>query len=78
MPGVQPAATERLSALMVGIIERALAVGDVLYPNSAWLFPTRATRDDPKHGIRKGDVIATQVWCEKSLPSETGHLLRHS
>lgn len=67
-----------LSAHMGVIIGRALAIGDVLYAGSDWLFPTRATKDDAKHGIKKGDVIATQVWREKSLPSETGHLLRHT
>ena len=28
--------------------------------------------------MKRGQVIATQVWREKSLPSETGHLLRHT
>ncbi len=67
-----------LSAYMISTIERALAVGEVLYPKAQFLFPTRATKDQPKSRIRKGDVIATQVWREKSLPSETGHLLRHT
>lgn len=67
-----------LSAHMVGIVERAFVIGDVLYPNSDWLFPTIARNDDVQRGIKKGDVIATQVWREKSLPSETGHLLRHT
>ncbi len=34
--------------------------------------------DACKRDIVKGQVIATQVWREKSLPSETGHLLRHT
>ncbi len=67
-----------LSAHMIAIVERALCVSDVLYPKAKFLFPTRATKDQIKRGIRKGDVIATQVWREKSLPSETGHLLRHT
>jgi integrase len=45
-------------------------LGDVLYPRSPWLFPTRSN-----DGRR---VIATQVWREKELPSETGHILRHT
>ena len=67
-----------LSGHMVGIIECALSIGDKLYPGAPWLFPTRATKDNPKHGIRKGQVIPTQVWREKSLPSDTGHILRHT
>ena len=67
-----------LSAHMVGIVERVLAIGDVLYPKTDWLFPTIARKDEPRRGVKKGDVIATQVWREKSLPSETGHLLRHT
>ncbi len=67
-----------LSGHMVDVVQRALAFGDVLYPEAPWLFPTRATKDKPKRGIKKGDVIATQVWREKTLPSDTGHLLRHT
>ena len=67
-----------LSAHMVDVVQRALALGDMLYPKAPWLFPTRANKDDDKHGIKKGQVIATQVWREKTLPSETGHLLRHT
>lgn len=67
-----------LSAHMVGIIKRALALVDALYPGAPWLFPTRALKDDAKRDIVKGQVIATQVWREKSLPSETGNLLRHT
>ena len=67
-----------LSGHMIATIERALAVSNVLFPDAQFLFPTRATKDQPKTGIKKGDVIATQVWREKSLPSETGHLLRHT
>ena len=67
-----------LSSHMMFTVERALALSHMLYPKTDWLFPTRATKDDAKSGIAKGDVIATQVWKEKSLPSETGHLLRHT
>ncbi len=67
-----------LSQHMVGILRRALALSDMLYPGSHWLFPTRATAADPVGGTEKGDVIATQVIREKSLPSETGHILRHT
>lgn len=67
-----------LSAHMVGIVSRALALSEMLYPGAPWLFPTRSMKDHLKRGIRKGDVIATQVWREKALPSETGHLLRHT
>lgn len=67
-----------LSKHMLDVIERVLALSDMLYPKAVWLFPTRANTDDDKRSIAKGDVIATQVWREKSLPSETGHLLRHT
>lgn len=59
-----------LSAHMVEVVRRALAAGDVLFPGSPWVFPSRSTKT--------GEVIATQVWREKSLPSETGHILRHT
>jgi integrase len=58
-----------LSEYMVGLVRQALELGDVLYPNADWLFPTRNMR---------GRVIATAVWREKTLPSETGHILRHT
>jgi integrase len=67
-----------LSSHMVEIVKRALTLGDMLYPNAPFLFPTRATKDNRKRGTKKGQVIATQVWRENSLPSDTGHLLRHT
>lgn len=67
-----------LSQHMITVVERALVISDALYPGSPWLFPTRATKDNPKRHITKGGVIATQVWREKTLPSDTGHLLRHT
>ena len=59
-----------LSDRMLGIVRRAMAVGDVLFPGAPWLFPSRSTKTF--------EVIATQVWREKALPSETGHILRHT
>lgn len=59
-----------LSDHMTAIVQRALHAGDVLFPGSPWVFPTRAANGR--------DVIATQVWKERSLPSETGHILRHT
>lgn len=47
-----------------------MAIGDMLFPSADWLFPTRS-----KDGK---SVIATQVWKEKALPSDTGHILRHT
>jgi hypothetical protein len=41
----------------------------MLHPGSPWLFPTRS-----RDGSR---IIATPTWKETTLPSETGHLLRH-
>jgi integrase len=59
-----------LSEPMVEIVQRLLALGDIMYPNAPWLFPTRSTRNK--------EIIATQVWKEALLPSETGHILRHT
>lgn len=59
-----------LSAHMVDVVGRTLNASEVLFPKSGWLFPTRSSKT--------GEVIATQVWKEKSLPSETGHILRHT
>jgi integrase len=60
-----------LSSHMLDVVRRALELGDVLYPKAQWLFPTRSTAD-------RSEVICTQVWREKTLPSETGHILRHT
>ena len=60
-----------LSQHMVGVVQRAMELANVLYPGAPWLFPTRSSKD-------QRTVIATQVWREKTLPSETGHILRHT
>ena len=60
-----------LSEHMVDVVQHALQQSDVLYPKATWLFPTRSTKDTR-------EIICTQVWREKSLPSETGHILRHT
>ncbi|KEJ91081.1 tyrosine-type recombinase/integrase [Sulfitobacter donghicola] len=59
-----------LSATMIEVVGRTMNAGEVLFPKSEWLFPTRSSKT--------GEVIATQVWKEKALPSETGHILRHT
>lgn len=59
-----------LSEYMVTLVKRVMATGDMLYPNSPWLFPTRS--------FKKREIIMIQVWKEKNLPSETGHILRHT
>lgn len=59
-----------LSMFMCELVGSAIATGDIMYNGSQWLFPTRS-RDGKK-------IIATQVWKEDSLPSETGHILRHT
>jgi len=58
-----------LSGPMIECIKRALAAGDTLYPRTEWLFPTRD---------KTGVVTNIQVVREKTLPSETGHILRHT
>ena len=59
-----------LSRKMLEIVKRAMKASDLLYPKAPWLFPTRSSKT--------GEVIATQVWREKALPSEAGHILRHT
>lgn len=60
-----------LSEHMNEIARRALELSEMLFPGAPWIFPTRSTKD-------QRSVICTQVWREKSLPSETGHILRHT
>ena len=60
-----------LSNHMVGVIARALELSEMLYSGAPWLFPTHSSKD-------QRTVICTQVWREKTLPSETGHILRHT
>ena len=59
-----------LSEPMVDLVEEALRIGDVLFNDPPWLFPTRSNDGQ--------QIIATQVWREKSMPGETGHILRHT
>jgi integrase len=56
-----------LSGRMVALLEESLAVSRILEPKTEWLYPTRS---------KTGEVIATQVWKEKTLGGETGHILR--
>lgn len=67
-----------LSDHMMEIVERALSLSETLFPGAPWLFPSRSTKDQPARGKFKGQYIATQVWREKSIPSDTGHILRHT
>lgn len=58
-----------LSEHMMALVRAALAAGDVLFRQShPYLFPTRD---------EAGKIIATQVWKEKTIPGETGHIIRH-
>ncbi len=58
------------SPQMVEILREALRVGDVLYGDRHdFVFPTRA---------RNGDIVACTVIREPKLPSQTGHILRHT
>ncbi|MEL6587923.1 MAG: hypothetical protein AAFQ50_14920, partial [Pseudomonadota bacterium] len=59
-----------LSARPTTSTMRADSGSEVLFLKSDWMFPTRSSKT--------GEVIATQVWKEKALPSETGHILRHT
>lgn len=59
-----------LSGPMAELVENALQLGDTLYREPPWLFPSRS--------LDQRQVIATQVWRERSMPGETGHILRHT
>lgn len=59
-----------LSGHMTRLVLEALEISETLFPGSEWLFPSRSSKT--------GKVIACQVWREKTLPSETGHILRHT
>jgi len=58
-----------LSDHMVALVRDALTIGNQSSPGTEWLFPTRS---------KEGKVIATAVWRERTLPSQTGHILRHT
>jgi integrase len=58
-----------LSAHMLRLIDQALRLGEPLYPQSPWLFPSRS-----RDGAR---VIATVEWTERAMPRLTGHIVRH-
>jgi integrase len=58
-----------LSWQMVDCVKRAEEMSKFLYPGSEWLFPTRA---------KDRSITHTKVIREKSMPSETGHILRHT
>jgi integrase len=58
-----------LSDYMVRLVADALERGDMMYPGAPWLFPTRN---------KQGQVKATATWRERSMPSDTGHILRHT
>lgn len=59
-----------LSAYMVELVGEALTISKALFPTAPWLFPTRS--NDGK------EVICSQVWRERKLASQTGHILRHT
>jgi integrase len=59
-----------LSEHMIGLVRRALVLSNEAASGSPWLFPTRSA-----DGC---EVIATQVVRERTMPSETGHILRHT
>jgi integrase len=58
-----------LSTHLVDLVGRILALSEIVEARSPFLFPTRN---------RNGEVVATQVWSERLLGSETGHTLRHT
>lgn len=59
-----------LSDHMIGIVLKALEMSESFFPDTRWIFPS--------YSNKTGKVIAVAVWREKALPSETGHILRHT
>jgi integrase len=59
-----------LSEHMIGLVRRALALSHEVASGSPWLFPTR-TADG-------SEIVATRVVRERTMSSETGHILRHT
>jgi integrase len=59
-----------LSGHLVSLLTRALAWSREMRSDSVYLWPTRSNDGS--------EWIATQVWRERTMPSETGHLLRHT
>jgi integrase len=70
-----------LSAHLIELVKRSLALSDEFHHGSPWLFPTRSA--DGR------EIIATQVVRERAVPPkddkrpgipgvETGHILRHT
>lgn len=58
-----------LSQPMVESVQRALAMGEMLFPTSPWLFSTRS---------KKGDVIPVANKKERKMAGKLGHILRHT
>jgi integrase len=59
-----------LSDHLVGLVQQIMQLSEMLEPGSPWIFPTRDVNNEVTH---------TQTWTEKTaLPSETGHILRHT
>lgn len=59
-----------LSARLVELASSALTLARMVRSESPYLWPTRS--NDGR------EWICTQVWRERTMPSETGHLLRHT
>lgn len=59
-----------LSGRLVSLASQALTLATIIRSDSPYLWPTRS--NDGR------EWICTQVWRERTMPSETGHLLRHT
>lgn len=59
-----------LSGRLVSLLGDALTLARMIRAESPFLWPTRSNDGS--------EWIATQVWRERSMPSETGHMLRHT
>lgn len=57
-----------LSKVMVSLVQESQAMAEYFcMGNSEWLFPTRD---------KEGRITHTQVWHQKTLPGQTGYMLR--
>lgn len=65
-----------LSAHLVDLLGQALQLARITRADSPYLWPSRSN-PSAKSG-KPVEWICTQVWRERTMPSETGHILRHT
>lgn len=65
-----------LSTHLVDLLGQALHLARLTRADSPYLWPSRSN-PSAKSG-KPVEWICTQVWRERTMPSETGHILRHT